>query len=251
MSKNYSLAALLLGGFICAGLLLLGTSIGNSLLAMKGMERTVAVKGLAEREVKANVAIWPIRFNEVDNDLNTLYQTVQQKTDKVTAFLEQQGFNKDEISVSLPSIEDRQAQGYVDPNVKYRYAARVTVSLYTHQVDLLLESRNKLLALAKEGIAIASQDYDSRTEFLFTELNSIKPAMVQELPKMPVKWPRSLPKIQTRYLGRSNKPARAPSPFPIATVIRLTSRRCESSLPSPTISTTELLKRKPETDFSI
>ncbi|QNH99439.1 SIMPL domain-containing protein [Shewanella algae] len=180
MSKNYSLAALLLGGFICAGLLLLGTSIGNSLLAMKGMERTVAVKGLAEREVKANVAIWPIRFNEVDNDLNTLYQTVQQKTDKVTAFLEQQGFNKDEISVSLPSIEDRQAQGYVDPNVKYRYAARVTVSLYTHQVDLLLESRNKLLALAKEGIAIASQDYDSRTEFLFTELNSIKPAMVQE-----------------------------------------------------------------------
>lgn len=179
MDKNSKISALILGSLLCLGLALLGNTIGQSLIEMKAMERTVTVKGLAEQEVKANVAIWPIRFTEVDNDLNTLYQTVQNQTDKVISFLLKQGFTPDEISSSLPSIEDRQAQGYVDPNVKYRYAAKVTISIYTERVNLLLEIRKNMLELAKEGVAISNQDYNSKTEFLFTELNAVKPAMVQ------------------------------------------------------------------------
>ena len=135
----------------------------------------------AEKEVKANVAIWPINFTEVDNNLPKLYETVQQKTDRVVAFLKEQGFSDSEITVSLPSIEDRQAQGYVDPNVRYRYSAKVNLSVYTPQIDLMLNTRKQMINLVKEGIAIASQDYDNRTEFLFTDLNSVKPIMVQEI----------------------------------------------------------------------
>ncbi|QYJ87460.1 SIMPL domain-containing protein [Shewanella mesophila] len=174
-----SFATILLGLFICGGLYLLGNSLGNSLVTMRAMERTVTVKGLAELEVDADTAIWPIRFTEVDNDLNSLYKNVQAKSDKVVAFLIKQGFTNEEISSSLPSIQDRQAQGYVDPNVRYRYAAQVTISLYTKRVELLLSIQRNLLDLAKEGIVISSQDYNSRTEFLFTQLNSIKPKMVQ------------------------------------------------------------------------
>ena len=174
-----SLATILLGLFICGGLYLLGNSIGESLVTMRAMERTVTVKGLAELEVDADTAIWPIRFTEVDNDLNNLYKNVQAKSDKVVAFLIKQGFTHEEISSSLPSIQDRQAQGYVDPNVRYRYAAQVTISLYTKRVELLLSMQRNLLELAKEGIVISNQDYNSRTEFLFTQLNSIKPKMVQ------------------------------------------------------------------------
>lgn len=176
---NKSFSVILLGAFICAGLYLLGNTIGDSLVAMRSMERTVTVKGLAEFEVDADTAIWPIRFTEVDNDLNNLYKTVQTKSDKVVSFLIKQGFTDEEISSSLPSIQDRQAQGYVDPNVRYRYAAQVTISLYTKRVELLLKIQRNLLDLAKEGIAISSQDYNSRTEFLFTQLNDIKPQMIQ------------------------------------------------------------------------
>lgn len=94
-------------------------------------------------------------------------------------FLLEQGFTPEEISVSQPSIEDRQAQGYADPNVKFRYNAKVTLSVYTQQIDKVLQSRKKLLELAKDGIAVA-QNYDSRTEFIYTDLNSIKPQMVQQ-----------------------------------------------------------------------
>ena len=180
MEKNNILPALLLGGFLCAGLVYVGQTASTALLQMKAMERTVTVKGLAEKEVKANVAIWPINFTEVDNNLPKLYETVQQKTDRVVAFLKEQGFSDSEITISLPSIEDRQAQGYVDPNVRYRYSAKVNLSVYTPQIDLMLNTRKQMISLVKEGIAIANQDYDNRTEFLFTDLNSVKPVMVQE-----------------------------------------------------------------------
>ncbi|MBO6226780.1 MAG: SIMPL domain-containing protein, partial [Shewanella sp.] len=180
MEKNNILPALLLGGFLCAGLVYVGQTASTALLQMKAMERTVTVKGLAEKEVKANVAIWPINFTEVDNNLPKLYETVQQKTDRVVAFLKEQGFSDSEITISLPSIEDRQAQGYVDPNVRYRYSAKVNLSVYTPQIDLMLNTRKQMISLVKEGIAIASQEYDNRTEFLFTDLNSVKPVMVQE-----------------------------------------------------------------------
>ncbi|MFT5790471.1 MAG: hypothetical protein ACI8SJ_002600, partial [Shewanella sp.] len=153
MQKNNTLAAIILGGFICLGLVLMANTVGDKLIKMKSMERTVTVKGLAEKEVRANVAIWPIRFTEVDNDLDSLYANVQTKTEKVATFLKQQGFDKSEITISLPAIDDRLAQGYADPNVKFRYAARVSLSLYTDKIDLLLSARSNMLSLAKEGIA--------------------------------------------------------------------------------------------------
>lgn len=180
MERNLSLPALLLGVSVAAGLGFLGINIKDTAQNLKAMERTVSVKGLAEQEVMANVAIWPIRFTEVDNDLPRLYDTVETKTNKVVAFLKKQGFGDDEITLSLPAIEDRTAQGYSDPNLKFRYAAKVTVSLYTTKVSALLEARKQIAALARDGIAIGGNEYESRPEFLYTDLNSIKPAMVQE-----------------------------------------------------------------------
>ncbi|MGS0682262.1 SIMPL domain-containing protein [Shewanella sp. 125m-7] len=179
MSKHNALPALILGGLLCFGLIMSASTVGDKLIKMKAMDRTVTVKGLAEKEVRANIAIWPIRFSEVDNNLNNLYQTVQSKTNKVVEFLQQQGFSDSEITVALPAIEDRQAQGYVDPNVKYRYAAKISISLYTDRVDLLLKTRTNMLSLVKDGIAISDQDYNSKAQFLFTELNRVKPEMIQ------------------------------------------------------------------------
>ncbi|GGI83441.1 SIMPL domain-containing protein [Shewanella gelidii] len=179
MDKSKSIAALILGGLISFGIITFGVTTSNAVIDMKALERTVTVKGLAEREVKANIAIWPIQFIQVDNDLTALYQTAQEKTERVVEFLNHQGFHRSEITLSLPSIEDRQAQGYVNPNVRFRYAAKVTVSVYTEQVDLLLATRTRIIELAKDGIAITTQNYDGRTEFLFTKLNEIKPQMVQ------------------------------------------------------------------------
>ena len=108
MGNNRLAASLVLAlGIVAAAWLL-----ADSLIRFKQFERSVEVKGLAEREVAADTAIWPIVFSEADADLARLYQTLQSKNAVIIDFLETQGFKAEEISVSSPSINDRQAQDY-------------------------------------------------------------------------------------------------------------------------------------------
>ncbi|MGD2074108.1 MAG: SIMPL domain-containing protein [Gammaproteobacteria bacterium] len=173
-------AAFVLGAFLCAGLIGLGVVASDGVMQVKALERSVTVKGLAEREVPADVAIWPIRFNEVGNDLVALYEAIQGQNSLVIAFLEQHGFEDREISVSAPAITDRQAQTYPGAaELEYRYAGASTVTVYSRDVDRVRTTITRLVELGKRGVAIAGADYDARPQFLFTGLNDIKPEMIE------------------------------------------------------------------------
>ncbi|MHC3993378.1 SIMPL domain-containing protein [Thiomicrolovo sp. ZZH C-3] len=173
--------AAILGLFIFLGLGLFGYLLSTAALTVKGMERVVTVKGLAEREVSADKAIWPIKFDEAGNDLGSLYATVERKSAAVTAFLKAHGFSGDEITVSPPSIVDRQAQNYGNTaNIAFRYTAATVVTVYTEKIDAVRQSMKEIADLGKDGIALSGQNYQHRTQFLFTGLNSLKPSMIEE-----------------------------------------------------------------------
>jgi len=173
-------SAWILGLTLSLGLVGASFIFGQQLLTLKAMERTVQVKGLSERDVAADTVIWPIKFNDVGNDLPALVGSVERKNEQVIAFLKLHGFNDNEISVSVPAIVDRQA-GYNDGNPNQpRFTASSIVTLYSNQVDQAHLARQKLIELSKNGIALAGQDYDSKAEYLFTDLNSLKPAMIEE-----------------------------------------------------------------------
>ena len=174
-------SALVLGLLLAVGLSGLGFQVGKSMVAFKALERTVTVKGLSEREVNADIAIWPITFNEADNDLNRLYASLQKKNSLIAAFITAQGFPETALSVSPPGIVDKQAQGYSgSQDIRFRYSAQSTITVYTEDVARVLEARKRLVELGKEGIAFTGQGYQTQTEFLFTGLNRIKPEMIQE-----------------------------------------------------------------------
>ena len=180
--RNRSAAALLLGVLLAVGLGLLGYQLADGLQRFKGTtERVVTVKGLAEREVAADTAIWPIRFDLAGDDLEALYATLERQAAQVAAFLAEAGFAADAISQSAPAIVDRRAQGYGNPAAHdLRYAGNATVTVYTQDVERVRQSMRRLTELGRQGIAISGQDYNARTEFLFTGLNDIKPAMIEE-----------------------------------------------------------------------
>ena len=96
--------ALVLGVFICLGLVSLGFILGKSALDIKEYERTVQVKGLSEREYPADIVIWPIMFTVADNDLTNLYATLETSTDKIRSFLTARGVDAEEITFSSPAI---------------------------------------------------------------------------------------------------------------------------------------------------
>jgi len=170
-----------LGAFICIGLVLLGYFISGSVIKIKALDRTIEVKGLSEREVPANIAIWPIKFNEAGNDLNNLFSSIQRKNTIISEFLKNQGFKEKDISISAPAILDRQAQENTESEKnRYRYSGTSTVSVYTDNVDSVRNCMQKLVDLGKVGIAISGETH---TLFLFTKLNDIKPGMVEEATK--------------------------------------------------------------------
>jgi hypothetical protein len=181
MNTRRIIEALLLALGMVAGAWVLG----QSLLQFKQADRSVEVKGLAEREVPADTAIWPVSFSEADNDLPRLYQTLQEKNAKIAAFLQASGFTPEEISVSAPSITDRQAQDYGNAQLaeRLRYSGKSTLTVYTRQVDRVREAMARLGELGKQGIALSAEQYENRTQFLFTGLNTLKPGMIEEATK--------------------------------------------------------------------
>ena len=170
----------LAASILAAGLVAGSAIVAHSVIEFRSMERVVQVKGLSEREVAADTVIWPIKFNEVDENLTTLVANVERKNEQIKAFLTLQGFSQKEISTAVPQIVDRKA-GYYDPNAnQLRYTATSIVTVYSTNVDLVHQAMAKLLELSKSGIAIAGQDYDSKPEFIFSGLNDLKPDMIEE-----------------------------------------------------------------------
>src|SRR5690606_39118558 len=138
--------ALILGALIGVGMIIGGWVLGNSGLKIKAYERIVSLKGLSEREVKAEVAVWPIRFNAGSQDLAELYDTMQTNTQEIQTFLKNEGFSVEEITSASPSITDRYAQQYGgDANVSLRYTASQTITVYTHKIDAVRSAQSRLV----------------------------------------------------------------------------------------------------------
>ncbi|MFO7555128.1 MAG: SIMPL domain-containing protein [Desulfobacterales bacterium] len=178
-ADNYK-SAIILGVCILLGLVFLGFFLGSSAIKFKEYERTVTVKGLSEKEYPADIALWPIHFSSADNDLAELYAFIQRDTKEIIDFLIDNGFEKEEITVSPPDIIDKLSQGYEKSKIEFRYTATQTVTVYSEKIQNVRSAMNKLAELGKKGIAFTADRYPDSTEYLFTRLNEIKPAMVEE-----------------------------------------------------------------------
>jgi len=176
-----SKSALTLGVFITLGLSILGISLGQSLIKYKELDRIVTVKGLAEREVDADIVIWPIAYIRASNDLAMLYKTLEEDTTSIKKFLKESGFNDEEISIAAPKITDKIAQGYGGSSkIQFRYSAIQTLTLYSSQIHKARKAMTQITRLGKSGIIFKANNYEQRTEYIFTKLNEIKPSMIKE-----------------------------------------------------------------------
>ncbi len=181
MSSGKVRSQWVLGMFIFAGLACLGYLLGGSLIKFKEFERSVSVKGLAEREVPADIVLWPIQFVHAENDLDKLYLELESKTAAILTFLTDKGFPAAEVSVSAPAITDKLAQSYGNnAGVELRYSAVQTVTVYSSQIALVRKAIRDMVTLGKKGVVLSGNDYGKRTEYIYTHLNDIKPEMIEE-----------------------------------------------------------------------
>lgn len=163
---------------VSAGLAVGGWFIGNGLLAARSSTRHVTVKGLSEREVRADLVLWPIAFLVTADDLVTLQKRVDESAAKVKAFLEKD-FQGDEVSLGAPRVTDRDGQGFNAGKPMDRYMAQAVVTLRTSQVEKVRAAMERSGELIGQGVALM-RDYEMDTQYLFTGLEAIKPEMIAE-----------------------------------------------------------------------
>jgi hypothetical protein len=171
--------AAILGLSIGLGILFSGLFIGKGFYKSRMADRFVTVKGLAEKEVDADQAIWPITFKEAGQDLLALQTKVDTQRETITQFLLEKGFQKEDISHSAPKITDSYAELYNNNQQGPRFRIQKTITLRSSNVKLIKETMELSGELVAKGIVL-SESWENRTEFLFTSLNNIKPEMIRE-----------------------------------------------------------------------
>jgi len=182
MERDLGKPALILGLCIAIGLTLAAFLVGRAVETAKRFDRYVTVKGLAEKEVPADLAVWPISFQVMENDLSKLQDLIHKNRSLVQGFLDSAGFEAAEITNAPPEVTDFQAQlgGEERTTRTYRYMAKVIVLLRTSKVSLVKKAMEKSDQMVQNGVVLAGSEYVNRPEFLFTGLNAIKPVMIEE-----------------------------------------------------------------------
>lgn len=177
--NNWKWEALILA----VGLLLSGIFIKKGLDSFSGKDRVVNVKGLAEMEVAANKVTWPLMYKELGNDLPTLYNKINNTNNAIVDFLKKNGITDGEISVNAPEIIDLNAERYGENRTGNRYNVTSVITVTSNQVDLVRKLIGEQSELLKQGIAITGGDYRYSVQYDYTDLNTIKPQMIEEATK--------------------------------------------------------------------
>lgn len=165
---------------VAVGIVVLGLCVKSGLGSFSRNARVVTVKGLAEKEVKADKVIWPIVYKELGNDLNALYNTINKKNKVVFDLLESKGIAADEITKSV-DVTDMDADAYTADRSPYRYRVSSIITVNTQKVDTVLALLKEQTSLIQKGVAVTFSNYSYPSiQFEYTGLNDIKPEMIKE-----------------------------------------------------------------------
>lgn len=157
--------------------------IGRALQRFKMDDRSVSVKGLSEREVKADLVVWNIQTRVVYDNLVEGTNKIEEAKKKVVDFLIQNQIKNEEIITEGISVIDKRANQY-DNNQQIntpRYLVSQIIQVRSNNVDLVQKVSRMTGELLQAGVVISNNEYGANPiQYYFTKLNDIKPEMISE-----------------------------------------------------------------------
>lgn len=168
---------------VAVGLLFVGFFPGYYYYKSKFNYNAVTVKGLAETDVEANLAIWEIKFVATGNDVVKTKNDLEKQTDAIVNFLHDNGFNDNEIEMGGTETNDLMANPYRgNETITSRFILTRTMTLRSNQVHNVAETYTKTGDLISHGVVFENR-YDSPISYIFTNLNEIKPQLLETATK--------------------------------------------------------------------
>jgi uncharacterized protein len=172
---------------LALGITLGGLLAGAGFARGRSADRYVTVKGVAEREVRADIAIWPLHVNGADNSLTAAHGKLTASITGVKEFLAQNGIDTTQVQLTGFSVSDALAQQYgPDRPPANRFVIRQTLLVRSTTPDQVLTASQRVGELAAIGVTVSSGSGGewggpgSGPTFVFTRLNDLKPDMIAE-----------------------------------------------------------------------
>ena len=161
---------------LALGLVLGGWLLGHNIAATRLADRSVTVRGLAERDVVADLATWTIAYTATGNEVVPVQAKIDRDTAAIRAFLKRYGFSDAEVTTAGVSVNQ-----WVDNNPAYgpdgrrNVTVRQRLQLRTTKVMNARRAAASVSELVRAGVAI---EEGSNIVYSFTRLESVKPTMI-------------------------------------------------------------------------
>jgi hypothetical protein len=168
---------------LATGMTLGGFLIGFGFAASRSADRFVTVKGISEREVQADLAIWPLRIVAAHDDLASANAQLQSSLGKIRAFLSANQIDPTQAQLQDFSVTDAQTNQYSGGSSGgARFVIRQTVVVRSTKPQLISAASQKVAELVSNGVVLSSGgEYgNGGPTFVFTGLNKLKPPMIAE-----------------------------------------------------------------------
>jgi hypothetical protein len=176
---RFIIRALLLPFAIVIG----GWFVGNGFARGRTADRFVTVKGIAEREANADLALWPLRLVVADNDLGRAHQRIENSIRLIRSFLARNGIDTTTVELQDFRVTDVFANEYRQAGeVGSRYIIRQTLMVRSEHPQTVLTASQQVGDLVEAGVVLSSGEEYGRggPTFLFNGLNDLKPTMIAE-----------------------------------------------------------------------
>jgi hypothetical protein len=167
---------------LAVGLIVGSALIGSGFRAGRSADRFVTVKGVSEREVEADLALWPLAIVTADNDLSVAQTRMDRAVEQTRAFLEEHGITNDQLTIQSFRVTDTQAERVGGATPANRFIITQTLMVRSEEPSVVQGAGQKVGELVQAGVVLTSgqQWGPGGPTYLFTRLNDLKPDMLAE-----------------------------------------------------------------------
>ena len=168
---------------VALGVSIAGWFVGHGFVTGRTADRFVTVKGVSERDVMADLALWPLQIAASGNDLTTAQGIIQRDLGRVYGFLVAHGIDTSLTELQGVEVTDRTTQQYGEQQIGgLRYIVLQRLMIRSDDPVAIHEASQSIGDLVEAGVALRSgQGWGpARPTFLFKRLNDLKPEMIAE-----------------------------------------------------------------------
>jgi hypothetical protein len=166
---------------IAAGVALGGFAVSQGLERFRTGDRTITVKGLAEKDVESDYAVWPLTFRRAGADFGGVQRALAEDRDRVVAFLRELKFTDEEIEVVPLQVQDLYAREYGGSNQPLRFQGTGQVLVKSGRPAAVAAAALAVDPLIQAGVQLGgSNDGPSGPRYQLRGFNEIKAPLLAE-----------------------------------------------------------------------